>query len=167
MPIKAKEFAVNKLVNYDLPNGFVVDGDRNQIVGSVEGYDAATGDCRFTAYSDANYSVADESGVKEFPYAQVLGLNSYNFDSGTNVRQCPDAVHELVYMRAADPSNFDQNQFDIRVMMPNMRTVKHNGRTIGYVYGAGTETSVSAGTLQFIPSELIGDSNLSAFAKDI
>lgn len=70
-------------------------------------------------------------------------------------------------MRAADPSNFDQNQFDIRVMMPNMRTIKHNGRTIGYVYGAGTEASVSAGTLQFIPSELIGDSNLSAFAKDI
>lgn len=84
MPIKAKEFAVNKLINYDLPNGFIVD-DRNQIVGSVEGYDAVTGDCRFTAYSDANY--------KEFPYAQVLGLNSYNFDSGTNVRQCPDAVH--------------------------------------------------------------------------
>ena len=52
-------------------------------------------------------------------------------------------------------------------MMPNMRTVKHNGRTIGYVYGAGTEASVSAGTLQFIPSELIGDSNLSSFAKDI
>lgn len=166
MPIKAKEFAVNKLVNYDLPNGFVVD-DRNQIVGSVEGYDMVTGDCRFTAYSDANYIVADESGVKEFPYAQILGLNSYNFDSGTNVRQCPDAVHELVYARAADPSNFDQNQFDIRVMMPNMRTVKHNGRTIGYVYGAGTEASVSAGTLQFIPSELIGDSNLSSFAKDI
>ena len=165
MPIKAKEFAVNKLINYDLPNGFVVD-DRNQIVGSVEGYDAVTGDCRFTAYSDANYSVADESGVKEFPYAHILGLNSYNFDSSTNVRQCPDAVHQLVYMRAANPSNFDQNQFDIRVMMPNMRTVKHNGRTIGYVYGAGTETSVSAGTLQFIPSELIGDSNLSTFAKN-
>ena len=52
-------------------------------------------------------------------------------------------------------------------MMPNMRTVKHNGRTIGYVYGAGTEASVSAGTLQFIPSELIDDSNLSSFAKDI
>ena len=147
MPVKAKEFAVNKLVNYDLPDGFVVDGDRNQIVGSVEGYDAATGDCRFTAYSDANYSVADESGTKEFPYAQILGPNSYNFDSGTNIRQCPDAVHQLVYARAADPSNFDQNQFDIRVMMPNMRAVKHNGRTIGYVYGAGTEASVSAGTL--------------------
>ena len=28
MPIKAKEFAVNKLANYNLPNGFVVD-DRN------------------------------------------------------------------------------------------------------------------------------------------
>ena len=37
MPIKAKEFAVNKLINYDLPNGFIVD-DSNQIVGSVEGY---------------------------------------------------------------------------------------------------------------------------------
>lgn len=147
MPIKAKEFAVNKLVNYDLPDGFVVNSDRNQIVGSVEGYDTATGDCRFTAYSDANYSVADESGTKEFPYAQILGPNSYNFDSGTNIRQCPDAVHQLVYARAADPSNFDQNQFDIRVMMPNMRAVKHNGRTIGYVYGAGTEASVSAGTL--------------------
>lgn len=48
-----------------------------------------------------------------------------------------------------------------------MRAVKHNGRTIGYVYGAGTETSVSAGTLQFIPSELIGNSNLSSFAKDV
>ena len=93
MPVKAKEFAVNKLVNYDLPDGFVVDGDRNQIVGSVEGYDEATGDCRFTAYSDANYSIADESGTKEFPYAQILGPNSYNFDSSTNVRQCADAVH--------------------------------------------------------------------------
>lgn len=93
MPIKAKEFAVNKLVNYDLPNGFVVDDDSNQIVGSVEGYDTVTGDCRFTAYSDAKYSVTDESGTKEFPYAQILGPNSYNFDSSTNVRQCADAVH--------------------------------------------------------------------------
>lgn len=110
MPIKAKEFAVNKLVNYDLPNGFVVD-DRNQLVGYVEEYNTATGDCRFTAYSDANYSVANESGVavKEFPYTQILGLNSYNFDSGTQTRQCPDAVHELVYTRAANPGNFEQN----------------------------------------------------------
>lgn len=52
-------------------------------------------------------------------------------------------------------------------MMPNMRAVKHNGRTIGFVYGAGAGSSVSAGTLQFIPSELIGDPNLSSFAKDV
>lgn len=57
MPIKAKEFAVNRLIDYDLPNGFVVDQDRNELVGWVEAYGSGTGDCRFTAYADAEYPV--------------------------------------------------------------------------------------------------------------
>jgi len=145
MPIKAKEFAVNRLTNYDLPNGFVVDA-REQLVGYVEGYDAATGDCAFVAYSDANYQIADETGVTEFPYTQILGHNQYSFDSSVQTRQCPDSVHELVYMRAAG-GNFEDNYFDIRMLMPNMRTVKYHGKTIGYVYNAGSENSVSAGIL--------------------
>ena len=57
MPIKAKEFAVNRLVDYDLPDGFVVDQDRNELVGWVEAYGSGAGDCRFTAYADAEYPV--------------------------------------------------------------------------------------------------------------
>ena len=57
MPIKAKEFAVNRLVDYDLPDGFVVDQGRGELVGWVEAYGSETGDCRFTAYADAKEPV--------------------------------------------------------------------------------------------------------------
>lgn len=157
MPIKAKEFAVNRLVNYDLPDGFVVDQDRNELVGWVEAYDSETGDCRFTAYADAEYPV---------DYRQMLGVNPYTFDSGAFVRQCPDAVHQLVYSKSAEGGLFD-NYFDVRVLMPNVRMLRlDDGRTIGYVYNAGTANSVSAGTLQFIPSQLANDPVLSGFAND-
>ena len=82
----------------------------------------------------------------------MLGVNPYMFDSGVSVRQWPDAVHQLVYSKSAEGELFD-NRFDVRVLMPNVRMLRHDdGRTIGYVYNAGTANSVSAGTLQFIPS---------------
>lgn len=96
MPIKAKEFAVNILLNYDLPDGFVVDSHegRNQLVGSVEDYDESDGSCRFTAYADARYTVVDHDGVKSFPYADILGINAYEFDGvDQQKRTCADSLH--------------------------------------------------------------------------
>lgn len=76
----------------------------------------------------------------------MLGINPYTFDSAVSVRQCPDAVHQLVYSKSARGGLFD-NHFDVRVLMPNVRILSHDGRTIGYVYNAGTANAVSAGTL--------------------
>lgn len=73
-------------------------------------------------------------------------------------------MHQLVYSKSTG-GELSDNHFDIRVMMPNLRMLKHaDGRTIGYIYNAGTESSVSSGTLQFIPSQLAGDPVLSSFA---
>lgn len=163
MPIKAKEFAVNKLVDYDMPDGFVVNTDRNQIVGWIEKYDEATMSCRFTAYSDAYYTVpGDDGSVLTFPYSQILGTGSYEFGPGENEKICQDGTHKLIYRKQSD---FDDNYFDIELLKPNMRNVLYDstGSIIGHVYGAG-DGVVSSGFLQMTTQAVINNSILSVYS---
>lgn len=151
MPLKAQDFAVNKLIGYDIPDAFVVDAAANLVIGHVEGYDGDTGNCRFVAYHDAAE-----------PYASILGDASYEFNSSTSAVECADAAHQLVYVKSAG-GELTLNKFDILASKQNIRFVKRGTETVGYVYNAGTEQEISAGTLQFIPQMFEGTS-LSAFA---
>jgi len=133
MPIKAREFAVNRLVNYDMPDAFVVYPDTNQIVGHVEGYDSETGSCKFIAYSDADYDIK---------FAQILGLNEYSFDSSVSARTCNDTQYELVYVKSTD-GDFESNKFDIRPVgggsggYPNLEFRRRYDKAGYWEYGVG------------------------------
>ena len=161
MPMKAKEFAVNRLINYDLPNAFIVDGNHDKLVGYVENYDVATGACRFTAYSDANYHIDTGTSVTYLPYTLILGYGPYDFGEGQNQKTCANGIHKLVYGKSED---FESNRFDIRLIQPNIRNVYYDGVVIGHIYNAPPDSAISSGVLQFDPEYLITDHYLSVFA---
>lgn len=127
MPIPAEEFAVNRLLGYDVPDAFVQDG-YNRIVGWVERYDAETGGFRFTAYRDADYEDA--------PYYGMLGLDPYIFD-GTAARvRCADGQHDLVYGYSGERSATNL-RFRLEPSFPDDRDLMYNGEKVGHVFAAG------------------------------
>jgi len=127
MPIPAEEFAVNRLLGYDVPDAFVQDG-YGRIVGWIEHYDEDTGSFRFTAYRDADCGDA--------PYYGMLGPNPYLFDGTADRVRCADGQHDLVYGYSGGQAALNL-QFRLEPSFPDDRDLTYNGEKVGHVFAAG------------------------------
>jgi len=162
MPFKAKEFAVNRLLKYDIPYAFVKDSD-NRLVGWIEGYDESTGEFRFTAYQDANYEETSFDKIERFPYIEILGQAPYLFGGDNpNSRPCRDTSYQLVYRKSGQGGLMD-SQFDICLADPPTRDIKYQGKTVGKIYDINSDPDYGlSGNMQFDPN-VFENTDMSAY----
>lgn len=132
MPFKAKEFAVNVINDYDLPDAFVKDAATGEMVAKVERYAATSRNCEFVPFTDASDK-----------YLAILGTDAFVFGDAQTKRDCKDPAYRLTYYRDGETGAVTDQHFGLAPVDVGIRHVYHNEKSVGVVTRANEETVVS------------------------
>jgi len=152
MPFKAREFAVNVINDYDLPDAFVKDAATGDMVAKVERYAVSSRNCEFVPFADA----PDK-------YMSILGPNAFVFGDGQTQRDCKDPAYRLTYYRNGESGAVTDQHFGLSPVDTGIRHVYYNDVACGVVTQASEETVVSG----YVRITADSQSPLSVFADGL